>query len=129
VITVKDFMKEGKICCKKTPTEQKSDVMFCILCQGQWKVITIFVQAKLLAKVTNKKMKSSSGGECAPRKKAKSSNCQSFVSCAELLHFTHSCTSLQKWRRLKQIYLVCFDGGAFLWKFSEVHQGTMHAAD
>jgi hypothetical protein len=45
--------------------------MFFILCQGQWKAIKTSVQAKLLAKATKKKLKSSTGGDFAPKKKAK----------------------------------------------------------
>jgi hypothetical protein len=48
--------------------------MLCILSQDQWKAIKILVQAKLLAKATKKKLKSSTGGEFALRKKVKSTN-------------------------------------------------------
>ncbi len=59
---------------QKKPTSQKSDVMFCILCQGQWKATKLLAQAKLLAKDSKMKWKSSTSGESAPRKIAKSSN-------------------------------------------------------
>jgi hypothetical protein len=85
VITVKDFTKEGKICWKKIPTLQISDVMFCILCQGQWKATKLLAQAKLMVKASKMQWKSSAGGESAPIKNAKSSNAHLSVIC-ELCH-------------------------------------------
>ncbi len=71
-ITVKDFTTEGKIRFKKMPTSLKNDVMFFILCQCKWKAIKVSAQAKLLEKASKKNKNSSTGGECTPKKRAKS---------------------------------------------------------
>ena len=46
--------------------------MFCILCQCKWKAIKVSAQAKLLENASKKNKNSSTGGECTPKKRAKS---------------------------------------------------------
>jgi hypothetical protein len=76
VITIKDLSKGGKIRLKNTPSAQKCDVMFCILCESRWKAMKVSAAAKIAAKKSSKRPQSSStppSEQRAPTKKKKAS--------------------------------------------------------
>ena len=68
-ITPTDFAKDGKICYRKVPEAKKCKVMFCILCQCQWKAIKVSTRAMLMAKDAKKKLRKSPSGVPTPKKK------------------------------------------------------------
>ena len=67
-ITVKDFSKEGKARCKKTPSSEKDNIAFCILCSGKIKAVKVSAEAQKLAKRKSGNLVVKS----TPKKKAKS---------------------------------------------------------
>ena len=67
-ITVKDFSKEGKARCRKTPSSEKDNIAFCILCSGKIKAVKVSAEAQKLAKRKSGNLVVKS----TPKKKAKS---------------------------------------------------------
>jgi hypothetical protein len=41
VIRIKDLSKGGELCLKNTPSAQKCNVVFCVLCESRWKAIKV----------------------------------------------------------------------------------------
>ena len=80
-IMPKDFTKDGKIGYRKVPAARKSKVMFCILCQCQWKAFKVSTQAKLMANDAKKKLWKSPDGVSTPKKKQKLSTASPAVLC------------------------------------------------
>jgi hypothetical protein len=74
VITIKDLSKGGKIRLKNTPSAQKCNVMFCILCESRWKAMKVSAAAKIAAKKSKRPQSSSTpSDQRAPTKKKKAS--------------------------------------------------------
>ena len=76
VITVKDLSKGGKLRLKNTPSAQKCDVMFCILCESRWKAIKVSAAAKIAAKKSKRRpieQSSTPSEQRAPTKKKRAS--------------------------------------------------------
>ena len=72
VITMKDLSKGGKIRLKNTPSAQKCNVMFCVLCESLWKAKKVSAVAKIAAKKSKRPQSSSTPSEQrAPTKKKK----------------------------------------------------------
>ena len=71
VITIKDLSKGGKICLKNTPSAQKCDVMFCILCKSRWKAMKVSAAAKIAAKKSKRPQSSSTPSDQRARTKKK----------------------------------------------------------
>ncbi len=68
-ITVQEFTKEGKAHRKKTSSDEKDNVAFCILCLAKMKADKVSAEAEQLAK-----RQLASSGKAAPKKKMKSTN-------------------------------------------------------
>ena len=66
-ITVEDFTKEGKAHWRKTSSDEKDNVAFCILCSAKMNAVKILAEAKKLAK-----RQLGNPGKVAPKKKIKS---------------------------------------------------------
>jgi len=66
-ITVQEFTKEGKAHRKKTSSDEKDNVAFCILCLAKMKADKVSAEAEQLAK-----RQLASSGKAAPKKKMKS---------------------------------------------------------
>jgi hypothetical protein len=75
VITMKDLSKGGKLRLKNTPSAQKCDVMFCILCESRWKAIKVSAAAKIAAKKSKRPIEQSStpSEQHTPTKKKRAS--------------------------------------------------------
>jgi len=76
VITVKDLSKGGKLRLKNTPSAQKCDVMFCILCESRWKAIKVSAAAKIAANKSKRRpieQSSTPSEQRAPTKKKRAS--------------------------------------------------------
>ena len=63
-ITVKDFTKEGKSRWRKTSSDERDNVAFCILCSAKMKAVKVSAEAKKLAK-----RQLGNSGKVAPKKK------------------------------------------------------------
>jgi uncharacterized Zn finger protein (UPF0148 family) len=73
---MKDLSKGGKLRLKNTPSAQKCDIMFCILCESRWKAIKVSAAAKTAAKKSKRQIEQSSSTpseQRAPTKKKKAS--------------------------------------------------------
>ncbi len=72
LIMIEDLSKEGKLRFKQTPSAQKCDIMFCILCESWWKALKVSAGAKIVSKTSKRKLDKSSltpSGIRAPKKK------------------------------------------------------------
>ncbi len=87
VITMKDLSKGGKLRLKNTPSTQKCDVMFCILCESRWKAIKVSAAAKIAAKKSKRPIEQSSTPSeqrASTKKKKASATTASFAVIWEL---------------------------------------------
>ena len=111
VITMKDLSKGGKLRLKNTPSTQKCDVMFCILCESRWKAIKVSAAAKIVAKKSKRPIEQSStpSEQRAPTKKKRRRRRPRplllFGSSALLLLFTHRFIYSPRSRRRKRIFV------------------------
>ncbi len=67
LLYVEDFTKEGKAHWRKTSSDEKDNVAFCILCSAKMNAVKVLAEAKKLAK-----RQSGNPGKVAPKKKIKS---------------------------------------------------------
>jgi hypothetical protein len=79
-ITVQDFTKEEKARWRKTSSDEKDNVAFCIFCLAEMKAVKVSAEAKKLAKC-----QSGNSGKVAPKKKIKSMKAPNMI-IRELRH-------------------------------------------
>ena len=73
-ITVQDFTKEGKARWRKTLSDEKDNVAYCILCSAKMKAVKVSTEAKKLAK-----RQSGSLSKQPPKKKKKSTKAPTVI--------------------------------------------------
>ena len=100
-ITVKDFSKEGKARWRKTLSNEKDNIAFCILCSAKIKAVKVSAEAQKLAKRKSGNLVVNS----TPKKKVKSTKATTAIIrelrrvAAIQARYIYS----QKWRNQKQI--------------------------
>jgi hypothetical protein len=123
-ITVKDFTKEGKARWRKTLSDEKDNVAFCILYSAKMKAVKVSAEAKKLAKC-----QSGNSGKVVAKKKMKSTKAPNVIihELRRLAAFQARLYIFTKVEKSKadHRYALIKDQGAFLWLPQETHQGSL----